>query len=41
MTFQRLWILVLAAGMLLGVVSDPRADENCTDKANFEKTAGS
>ena len=38
MTFQRLWILVLAAGMLLDVVSDPRADEICTDKANFERT---
>ena len=37
MTFQCLWILVLAAGMKLGVVSDPRADEICTDKVDFER----
>jgi hypothetical protein len=37
MTIQRLWILVLVAGMLLGMVSDPRANEICTDKANFER----
>ena len=35
---SRPWrILVLAAGMLLGVVLDSRADEICTDKKNFEK----
>ena len=37
MTFQRLWILVLSASILLGMVSDPRTDEICTDKAEFEK----
>ena len=37
MTFQSLWMLVLAAGMLPGVVSDPHADEIGTDKADFER----
>jgi hypothetical protein len=37
MTSQRLWINLLVAGTLLGVVSAPRADEMCTDKTDFEK----
>jgi hypothetical protein len=30
-------IHVLAAGLLVGVLSAPRADEICIDKADFEK----
>ena len=28
---------MVAAGMLLGVISASRADETCTDEANFER----